>query len=166
MARKSRLEVRDQWRRRLRRFAESKTSVAEFCRREQVSEPSFYQWRKKLSEPAIDDPGGKPSRATFLPVHVAASPSLQIAFPNGSAVTVPVDDPQLGNAADRNGRRRRVTKTLDTLNRINANPELCPHGALVFADPDGGLIKYEKHHPGYWTDRGIHLPSVLMLAMT
>lgn len=60
----------------------------------------------------------------------------------------------------------RVTKTLETLKRINANPELCPHGALVFADPGGGLINMAEYNPGYWTDRGIHLPSVLMLAMT
>jgi len=58
----------------------------------------------------------------------------------------------------------RVLTTLDTLERINANPKLSPHGALVFASPDGGLAT--GYPAGYWTDRGIHLPSVLMLGMT
>ena len=93
MARKTRLEVRQQWRVRLRRFASSKLSVAEFCRREKVSVPSFYQWRKKLRELDSDDP--PPPK--FLPVEVAATRtrSLQAAFPNGATLTLGVDDPRL-----------------------------------------------------------------------
>ena len=96
MARKASLEVRTQWRRRLRRFARWKLSVAEFCRREKVSVASFYQWRKKLDasgEPGLDDPNT--TQPTFLPVHVAATASLQVAFPNGATITLPVDDHQL-----------------------------------------------------------------------
>jgi hypothetical protein len=39
-----------EWRRRLVRFHKSRLSVVEFCEREGVSTPSFYQWRKKLAE--------------------------------------------------------------------------------------------------------------------
>ena len=39
------------WQERLRRFREAgSVSVAEFCRQEQVSVPSFYGWRKKLAQ--------------------------------------------------------------------------------------------------------------------
>jgi len=92
MARKASSELRQQWRGRLRRFARSKLSVAEFCRREKVSEPSFYQWRKKLTQ--VD---GDLGTTTFVPVEVAsASPmSLQVAFPNGSTLSLGVEDPRL-----------------------------------------------------------------------
>ena len=93
MARKTRLEVRQQWRGRLRRFASSKLSVAEFCRREKVSAPSFYQWRKKLTE--ADDEAQTPPK--FLSVEIASTStvSLQAAFPNGCTLTLGVADPQL-----------------------------------------------------------------------
>lgn len=37
------------WRRRLERFEDSDFTVAEFCRVEGVSIPSFYQWRRRLA---------------------------------------------------------------------------------------------------------------------
>ena len=37
-----------QWRERLLRFQESGQTVAEFCRKEKVSEASLYRWRKEL----------------------------------------------------------------------------------------------------------------------
>ena len=95
MVRKTRLEVRQQWRDRLRRFASSKLSVVEFCRREKVSAPSFYQWRKKLAALSSDNPPAATPK--FLPVEVAAtSPtSLQVTFPNGATLTLPVHDHEL-----------------------------------------------------------------------
>jgi hypothetical protein len=67
-------------------------SVAEFCRREEVSEPSFYQWRKKLTR--VDS---APETATFVPVEVASTStvSLQATFPNGSTLSLGVDDARL-----------------------------------------------------------------------
>ena len=94
MARKTRLEVRQQWRGRLKRFASSKLSVAEFCRREKVSVPSFYLWRKKLTESDSEDP---PTPPQFLPVEIASTStvSLQAAFPNGSTLSLGVADARL-----------------------------------------------------------------------
>lgn len=43
------------WLDRLNRFAESGLKVAEFCQREQVSVPSFYQWKRRLA-PQIQTP--------------------------------------------------------------------------------------------------------------
>ena len=37
-----------EWTERLERFAKSRQTVAEFCRDERVSAPSFYQWKQKL----------------------------------------------------------------------------------------------------------------------
>jgi hypothetical protein len=38
------------WRRRLARFRSSELTVAEFCRREQVSLASYYYWSRRLGE--------------------------------------------------------------------------------------------------------------------
>ena len=40
------------WRGRMARFRRGTLTVVEFCRREGVSVPNFYQWRKRL-EPAV-----------------------------------------------------------------------------------------------------------------
>ena len=93
MARKASPERQRQWRQRLGRFSRSTLSVAEFCRREKVPVPSFYQWRKTL---AVTDRDGQdttpPTKPTFLPVQVAATTDVQITFPNGATLTLPVDD--------------------------------------------------------------------------
>ena len=41
-----------QWAERLERFAQSGETVVQFCQAERVSQPSFYQWKKKLAEQA------------------------------------------------------------------------------------------------------------------
>ena len=43
------------WLDRLNRFAESQLTAAEFCHREQISLPSFYQWKRRLS-PRVNRP--------------------------------------------------------------------------------------------------------------
>ena len=48
MARMPNPELAQQWRRRLDRFEQVDLTVREFCRRENCSVGSFYQWRRKL----------------------------------------------------------------------------------------------------------------------
>ncbi len=64
MTRKASLERQMRWRQRLGRFSRSTLSVAEFCRRVQVSVPSFYQWRKKLAVTADDGQDTTPPAKT------------------------------------------------------------------------------------------------------
>jgi len=51
-----------EWSDRLERFESSGQSVTQFCLAEDVSQPSFYQWRKRL---AVKDRvrGGRPKRS-------------------------------------------------------------------------------------------------------
>ena len=78
---------RSEWLDRLRRFRRSNLSVIEFCRREKVSVPSYYQWRRKLADATSEvDAGGQP--ATFIPVQVAGSADLEVTFPNGARLTL------------------------------------------------------------------------------
>ena len=96
------------WRDRLARFGKCKLTVKEFCRQEGVSNPSFYQWRKRLTK---DPQGSKHSRRTgersvetekpqsFVPVRVSSAEDLsnsvfgsvlaEVEFPNGIRIRVP-----------------------------------------------------------------------------
>jgi hypothetical protein len=104
MARWSSAAVRQVWRERLRRFARSGLSVAQFCEQEQVSTAAFYQWRKKLvangrvPRRAADGrsgrrPAGVRSSPAFVPVQLlpAAAP-VEVQLTNGVRVHVPAGD--------------------------------------------------------------------------
>ena len=86
------------WRRRLARFGRRNWTVAEFCRREGVSIPTFYHWRKRLGFAAgklpARDVQGQPAQAQrdtrpFVAVSVAAPAIAEIEFPNGVRIRVP-----------------------------------------------------------------------------
>ncbi len=94
------------WRQRLERFAGWSGTAAEFCRREGVTQASFYQWRKRLAlvgTPAnggaskelpdtrrvADD--GRQGRASFVELSLAARAAVEIELPNGAVVRVPAD---------------------------------------------------------------------------
>ena len=40
----------EEWRRRLARFENANSTVLEFCRREEVSQASFYYWTKRVGQ--------------------------------------------------------------------------------------------------------------------
>lgn len=56
----------EEWTKRLTRFEAADITVARFCRREGVSVPSFYAWKKKLRQ-AASSAGASPR---FLPVQI------------------------------------------------------------------------------------------------
>jgi hypothetical protein len=73
-----------QWSERLSRFGDSGQTVAEFCRAERVSQPSFYQWKKKLGFPRTNirtvPPGASNSSTETLP-SMAAFQSVELTEP-------------------------------------------------------------------------------------
>jgi len=89
----------------LERFAGWTGTVAEFCRREGVAQPTFYQWRKRLrlaGERATGDAASglagarvadeaARGRARFVELSVAAAAAVEIELPNGAVVRVPAD---------------------------------------------------------------------------
>ena len=95
------------WRDRLARFRKSGLTVKEFCRQEGVSDPSFYQWRKRLAGACgaerVRRSVGRPTETVksqpFVPVKVSSSadgpnsvfiPALaEVEFPNGVRIHVP-----------------------------------------------------------------------------
>jgi transposase-like protein len=118
MARKTSGKRLGEWVARLRRFSRAGVSVAEFCRREEVSAASFYQWRKKLAQQgsALDDSGcdrQAVSRAvcgllsgqlqgSFVPVRVTGAleepvrnACVEASLPNGVTLHLPAEDREL-----------------------------------------------------------------------
>jgi transposase-like protein len=96
------------WRERLASFRDCSLTVKEFCQQEGVSEPSFYQWRKRLGQgrPAAKrtpPSGGEPTKTIqslpFLPVKVGSagddrnaafrSAWAEVELPNGVRIRVP-----------------------------------------------------------------------------
>jgi hypothetical protein len=92
------------WRERLDRFEASGLSVKEFCVRESVSNPSFYQWRKKLADAGRN--GQQRTRpnamSAFQPVRVTpVAEVLSIEFPGGARLCVPTSNLDLARAVTR-----------------------------------------------------------------
>jgi hypothetical protein len=61
MARKVDQALREQWRQRIERQRGSGLSIAEFCRREGVSQASFHGWKRKLRSSAYTPPAARRS---------------------------------------------------------------------------------------------------------
>ena len=93
MSRGAHVQKRTEWSDRLRRFARSKLSVAEFCRREKVSVPSYYHWRRKLGDAPSEVNGGS-EPATFIPVEITRLSGVEVTFPNGARLTLPAQSRQ------------------------------------------------------------------------
>lgn len=81
------------WRERLTRFGRSGLTIRDFCLQEGVSEPSFFQWRKRFAAERSASTGNK--TAGFLPVSIIASPTWTIKFPGGARIEAPVDQLEL-----------------------------------------------------------------------
>ncbi|MGB7346609.1 MAG: hypothetical protein WBD20_20475 [Pirellulaceae bacterium] len=94
------------WLDRLNRQAASHQSVAEFCLREEISLPSFYQWKRRLA-PRVDSP---PKRCESKPTNHAgftelvvqpASTSAHATLPGGITITLGSQPEMAGMIVDR-----------------------------------------------------------------
>jgi transposase-like protein len=84
-----------EWRRRMQRFEEGQQSVAAFCRDEGVSDASFYQWRRRLAEPSVQELDREADATTgFRPVRVLTATHISVRLPGGTRLRVPSSDPQ------------------------------------------------------------------------
>jgi transposase-like protein len=114
MGRKQSQSAAAVWRDRLARFHKSGLTVAEFCRREGVSNPSFYQWRKRLRQSAPrSNRSRRPEHAeaeplpTFVPLTIPPPALAEIEFPDGVRIRVPVGNREALRAVLHVGREMR-----------------------------------------------------------
>lgn len=74
----SRSETAELWQERLRRFDRSQMTVAQFCLSEGISQPSYYNWRKKLRElPSVVKPKPSATEVQFMPLRLATESANQ-----------------------------------------------------------------------------------------
>jgi hypothetical protein len=99
MSRGPDLARRELWRRRLREYARSNSTIADFCDRAGVSTAAFYQWRRKLADAATPEVLTKPSLTAaslnFLPVEITGPRNgevVEVRLPDGIRVLIPSRD--------------------------------------------------------------------------
>ena len=99
MGRAADVSVAAEWRKRVDRWRRSGLSVAEFCRQEQISQPSFFHWRKRLAGQGVITARRRPQRVDRdrqarrflqLPAGWPAIEGIEIALPGGAIVKLPV----------------------------------------------------------------------------
>ena len=82
------------WRERLRRYEQAGQTVAEFCRREGVSVPSFYQWRRRLADSSRGwqskrVTGGGPQTSPVFQQVMLTGGVVAVEFPSGVRMELP-----------------------------------------------------------------------------
>lgn len=108
MARSVDVSKRRLWAERLHRFKQGDLTIAAFCAAERVSQPSFYQWRRKLGGPRRPAatratrqvqarqraPAGRGRTHAFVPLQImpAAAATVEIHLPNGARVSLPANN--------------------------------------------------------------------------
>ena len=77
---------RQVWAERLNRYHASSLTVKAFCQAENVSVPSFYQWKKKLAEAKVE------TMPAFVPVSLSTQPGddLDLVLPGGATLKLSV----------------------------------------------------------------------------
>lgn len=98
----------DEWRRRLARFDASGLTIVNFCRREQVSQASFYYWSKRIQEGDHSTTSGLPrfdactgaarSEEGSDCVEVVVGDSIRVRMPTGDLAAVAAFVRQLQSA--------------------------------------------------------------------
>lgn len=77
-----------EWQQRLQRFENAGLTVARFCRRERVSAPTFWYWRRKC---ACSASARQAAPAVFSPVEVVGGGTVTLRFPTGAVMELPDD---------------------------------------------------------------------------
>jgi len=85
MANKSKIQSKIKWVKALRAWKHSGLNGSAFCRKNRLSPPAFYAWRRRLA--GAKTAKGRDHRA-FLPVRIVTSPEgnqpiLELALKNG-----------------------------------------------------------------------------------
>ncbi len=107
MATKLNTELREAWRQRIDRQRRNGLTVAEFCRREDVPQWTFYSWKRKLQGEAQSKPKGParqqpapavrpvpqaPSKTPFVQLPVSSTrtnPWIELVLVDGTIIRIP-----------------------------------------------------------------------------
>ena len=100
MVRQSNPNTEQRWKKLLAKLQQSGLTVAEFCRQENVSPASIYQWKKRLGMGSLQAnrrsaaaPTAKPSPAParFVEITVHRSNRIEMELASGVKIYIPAD---------------------------------------------------------------------------
>lgn len=138
MARRRDSRKRWQWQRRMERFEQTGQSVAEFCRGEGVSQASFYQWRRRLSEtsgPSVGEASAATSGRLAAAVPAAAGLlAWRQSEKEGQRGNGRLGNGRLGNGRRGNGRRK------EGVRRVVGTARPTPSSTRASGDSSGGFL--------------------------
>jgi transposase-like protein len=80
------------WKMVIETWQSSGLSVRQFCKKESLSEPSFYSWRKKLTDDKPEqDNQHKPEPSTFIEVAMPKnnSAAIELVLTSGNTLKLP-----------------------------------------------------------------------------
>ena len=77
-----------EWRQRLQRYEKAGLTVARFCKRERVSVPTFWYWRRKCAGMSL---ASRAAPAVFSPVEVVGGGLVTLRFATGAVMELPDD---------------------------------------------------------------------------
>ena len=81
---------REEWSNWIAEQERSSLTVVEFCRRKNLSEKSFYLWRRKLQ--GQQQPELEVAASSFLPVSIVGASAIVVALPCGATLRLPNDE--------------------------------------------------------------------------
>ena len=85
----NRNDLKEQWQQRLQSWRESGLNQKQWCEQNNIRQPQFWYWKKKLEEmPAALSHKSKNTPA-FVPVALASTPTPREAEPTSLAITLP-----------------------------------------------------------------------------
>lgn len=87
--------ARQVWRERLGRYERSGLTAKDFCAQEEVSLPSFYQWKRRLRSANEDVPMSGPK---FQPVQIVADSMASVEFLGVATLRIPSSQASLVRA--------------------------------------------------------------------
>lgn len=104
MARGTSFRKEQEWRQRLARFRRANLSVVEFCLDEDISQPTFYYWRKRLADQAGSASAAEqapklecPRPDLFVPLRLTGASAggslITVALRGGTRLEIPLADP-------------------------------------------------------------------------
>lgn len=79
-----------EWNNRLQRFEKSSQTIADFCRAEGVSQPSFYHWKRRLAGSGPHRPGVKRRQRSASPASSPLGFRSVVVTPSAEAASVKV----------------------------------------------------------------------------
>ena len=81
-------DAADLWRKRLKRFQTASLTVAAFCQSEDVSQASFYNWRRKLGRRLDSEHVPTEDSLRFVPLQVASPEPAPEDFPATTTASI------------------------------------------------------------------------------